>query len=150
MSEATLRRLASIQSHLSSLPRSGRLAGKVCIVTGAGSGIGRASVYAFAHQGAKHIYALDYDDSGLPSLKEDVEAKYGGGSGSADGKVKVTTHCCDCADEAAVRELVQRVEEEEGRLDVFFANAGIVGNPVPVGMLEEEDIAETLRVNVLG
>ncbi|PWN18145.1 NAD(P)-binding protein [Microstroma glucosiphilum] len=136
-------RISQLRSHLSHKPRSGRLAGQVCIVTGVGSltGIGRASVLLFAHEGARAIYALDHDDSNLPSLKEAVKEKYG-------DEVRVETHACDCADEEEIKKVVERVVKEEGRLDVFFANAGVPGTMGPLGTLEAEDLAETMRVNV--
>lgn len=136
-------RLNQLRSHLTHKPRSSRLAGQVCIVTGVGSltGIGRASVLLFAHEGARAIYALDHDDSNLPSLKESVKEGYG-------DQTRVETLACDCADEDEIRKLVERVVQEEGRLDVFFANAGVPGQVGPLGTLEAEDLAETMRVNV--
>lgn len=140
--ESTLRRLEHLQSHLTRRPRSGRVSGYVCIVTGAGSptGIARASVLHLAHEGAKHIYALDFDGSNFDDLKDKVKERY--------PDVKVTSMECDAADEESIKGIVERAMKEEGRLDVFFANAAIVGNPVPVGMLDAEDVAETMRVNV--
>lgn len=140
--DATLRRLAHIQAHLKRHPRSGRLNGKVCIVTGAGSltGIGRATVIHYAHEGAKHIYALDLDGSNLDKLRKVVQTQY--------PDVKVDTLACDAADEDAVRDICERAIQDEGRLDVFFSNAAIVGNPVSIGMLDAEDVSETFRVNV--
>ncbi|CAO1622971.1 unnamed protein product [Sympodiomycopsis kandeliae] len=140
--EATLRRLEVIQKHLESVPRSGRLAGKVAIVTGVGSltGIGRATVKHFAHEGAKHIYALDYDDTNLEELKSTLEGKY------AD--VKITVKQCDAADEQSISDVVDLAIKENDRLDIFFANAAIVGSPIPIWHSDAEDVAETMRVNV--
>lgn len=140
--DATLRRLAHIQSHLTRRPRSGRLNGKVCIVTGAGSltGIGRATVLHYAHEGAKHIYALDFDGSNLEDLKTRIAGQY--------PEVKVDTLECDAADEEAIQGICEKAISEEGRLDVFFANAAVVGNPMPIGAVDPEDLSETFRVNV--
>lgn len=82
---------------------SGRLEGKVCIVTGAGSGIGRASALLFAQEGAT-VVAADLD----PSLEG-------------------VTHRVDVADEQETRALAAAVVSEHGRIDVLFNNAGIAG-----------------------
>lgn len=138
----TLRRLETIKAHLDSHPRSGRLSGKVAIVTGVGSltGIGRATVKHFAHEGVKHIYALDYDDTNLAELKSTIEGKY--------KDVKITVQQCDAADEKAISDVVDLALKEEDRLDVFFANAAIVGSPTPIWDVDTEDLTETMRVNV--
>ncbi|GJE95067.1 SDR family oxidoreductase [Phanerochaete sordida] len=115
----TVARLQKIQTHLETAPRAGRLRDKVCIVTGVGSlkGIGRASAMLFAHEGARHLYLLDFDDTNLPDLKSTIESKY--------PDVKVTVQQGDAADEATIEKLCKQALQEEGRLDVFFANAGV-------------------------
>jgi NAD(P)-dependent dehydrogenase (short-subunit alcohol dehydrogenase family) len=97
---------------------SGRLAGKVCIVTGAGSGIGRASALLFAAEGAT-VVAADID----------LEA---------DG----VTHRVDVGDESETNALAAAVVAEHGRIDVLFNNAGIAG----VGDLEETSLELWERV----
>jgi NAD(P)-dependent dehydrogenase (short-subunit alcohol dehydrogenase family) len=102
-----------------------RLEGKVCIVTGAGSGIGRATARLFAEEGAT-VVAADID-------------------GSADG----VTHRVDVGDEGDVEELASSVVSECGRIDVLFNNAGIAG----VGDLEETSLElweRVMRVNARG
>jgi NAD(P)-dependent dehydrogenase (short-subunit alcohol dehydrogenase family) len=102
-----------------------RLAGKVCIVTGAGSGIGRASALLFAAEGAT-VVAADID----PSLEG-------------------VTHRVDVADEEETEALAEAVVAEHGRIDVLFNNAGIAG----VGDLQETTLElweRVMRVNVRG
>lgn len=68
----------------------------------------------YAHEGAKHIYVVDFDPTNLPNLKETIEKAY--------PDVKVTTVEADASDDVAIEGLCQRALKEEGRLDVFFAN----------------------------
>ncbi|KAI0685194.1 NAD-P-binding protein [Cytidiella melzeri] len=138
----TLARLESIQGHLKTAPRSGRLQGKVCIITGVGSlkGIGRASAMIYAHEGAKHLYLLDFDGKNLPELKATIESKY--------PDVKATVVQGDAADEETISELCKRALQEEGKLDVFFANAGVATG----GHLDQvtvEQFTRLMRVNAL-
>jgi NAD(P)-dependent dehydrogenase (short-subunit alcohol dehydrogenase family) len=81
---------------------SGRLEGKVCVITGAAGGIGRATADTFAGEGAR-VVGVDLVEHpvGEPALQADV------------------------TDEQAVVKLYQRVREELGRIDVLFNNAGI-------------------------
>jgi NAD(P)-dependent dehydrogenase (short-subunit alcohol dehydrogenase family) len=76
--EATVARLTAIRAHLESAPRRGRLAGKVAVVTGAGSrsGIGRAAATLFAHEGARHVYCLDFDASNFEELAQLLNKRY--------------------------------------------------------------------------
>jgi NAD(P)-dependent dehydrogenase (short-subunit alcohol dehydrogenase family) len=102
-----------------------RLAGKVCIVTGAASGIGRESARLFADEGAI-VAAADLD-------------------GGAEG----VTHRVDVADEHETQALAAAIVAEHGRIDVLFNNAGIPG----VGDLEETTLdlwERVLRVNARG
>jgi NAD(P)-dependent dehydrogenase (short-subunit alcohol dehydrogenase family) len=101
-----------------------RLADKVCIVTGAGSGIGRATAALFAAEGARLVAA-------------DVEASEG------------VTHRVDVADEEQTVALARVVVDEYGRIDVLFNNAGIAG----VGDLQETSLElweRVMRVNARG
>jgi NAD(P)-dependent dehydrogenase (short-subunit alcohol dehydrogenase family) len=79
-----------------------RLAGKVCVVTGAAGGIGGATAEVFAREGA-HVVGVDLIEHAV-------------------GELSLTA---DVADETAVSELYARVHRELGRIDVLFNNAGI-------------------------
>jgi NAD(P)-dependent dehydrogenase (short-subunit alcohol dehydrogenase family) len=112
-----------------------RLAGKVCIVTGAGSGIGRASALLFAAEGAQ-VVAADVDEATAAATVAEI------GGGAIALRV-------DVADEAETRALAAATVERFERIDVLFNNAGIAG----VGDLEETSLElweQVMRVNVRG
>ncbi|KAI0062914.1 sex determination protein tasselseed-2 [Artomyces pyxidatus] len=138
----TVSRIQKIQSHLSEAPRGIQLKDKVCIITGVGSlkGIGRATSLLFAHQGAKHLYLLDFSDENLPNLKSTIEQKY--------PDVKATVIQADAADDAAISGVCERALQEEGRLDVFFANAGIA-TASTIEHTPADVFNEVMRVNAL-
>ncbi|CAK5281586.1 unnamed protein product [Mycena citricolor] len=140
--ESTKSRIQKIQSHLAESPRGSRLKGKVCIITGVGSlkGIGRATALLFAHEGAKHLYLLDFDETNLPNLASTLNVAY--------PDVKVTTLQGDAADEAAIEGLCQRALKEEGRLDVFFANAGFASRET-METTTTELFMKSMKVNSL-
>jgi NAD(P)-dependent dehydrogenase (short-subunit alcohol dehydrogenase family) len=117
----------------------GRLGGRRTIVTGAASGIGRASALRFAEEGAA-VLASDLDEDGLAETVEQIE-KAGG---------RALDVAADAADEAAVAGLVARCVSEWGGLEVMFANAGIGGSFAPVLDLSVEDWNEVLKVNLIG
>ncbi|MFW6086360.1 MAG: SDR family NAD(P)-dependent oxidoreductase [Myxococcota bacterium] len=115
------------------------LEGKRAIVTGAASGIGRASAVRFVEQGAV-VVACDVDRAGL----EETARLLPGGDGRARLRV------VDVGVEAAVGQLVAETVADLGGLDVFFANAGVGGRPVPFDELTEQDWLDLLRVNLVG
>jgi len=88
-----------------------RLQGKVAIVTGAASGVGRAIAERFAAEGAQ-LALLDLDGAGLERAAAEI-----------DGEVEC--HTVDVADAAAVRAAFERTVEKHGRLDVLSHNAGL-------------------------
>ncbi|HKH95011.1 MAG TPA: SDR family NAD(P)-dependent oxidoreductase, partial [Beijerinckiaceae bacterium] len=116
-----------------------RVAGKVAIVTGAASGIGRASALLFANEGAA-LVAVDRNEDGA---RDTVAAI------TRDGGRAVAV-AADSGYEADVQAFVARAEEEFGRLDIVFANAGISGGLVPLFEQSVELWQEILRVNLVG
>jgi NAD(P)-dependent dehydrogenase (short-subunit alcohol dehydrogenase family) len=115
-----------------------RLAGKVAIITGAGSGIGRASALLFASEGAKLVIG-DKADSIHETAKMVTEA---GGT--------VTAMQMDAGVEGDVEKMVATAISSYGGLDIAFANAGISGGMEGVFETTPEHMAEVLRVNLIG
>ena len=110
------------------------LAGKVAIVTGAASGIGRASARLFATAGAR-VIAADRAE---------------GIHDTPQGDPLIVAHQCDTADETAIKDLIARAVSEFGGLDIVFANAGIAAVPPTYWESGPEDWAEVLRINLIG
>jgi NAD(P)-dependent dehydrogenase (short-subunit alcohol dehydrogenase family) len=83
---------------------------KVCVVTGAGRGIGEAIARRFAREGAKGVVVADRASSELEKVAKDI-----GGLAVA----------CDVAHEPDIRQLIAAAETRFGPIDIFFSNAGI-------------------------
>ncbi len=116
----------------------GRMQGKSVIITGAGSGIGRAASLLFAKEGAKLI-AVDKTEA----VKETVEqVKRAGGIAEAI--------MADAGSEQDVIGFIDRAVATHGRLDAIWANAGISGGLVPLAEQTVEHWQEILRVNLIG
>lgn len=111
--------------------------------TGANSalGIGRAAAHLFAENGAKAVYICDYDGSNLAAHKEEIRAAY--------PNVDIHPRQFDAADEASVKAVVDDALDRYGRLDVFFANAGITGLNTIFSDFTDEDFMQVLRTNTL-
>ena len=117
----------------------GRLSGKRAIITGAASGIGRASLLLFAREGAR-VLAVDREAAALDAAV--TEAAAAGGTALAQSG--------DAGDEAAVAGLVGRCVAEWGGVDAVFANAGVSGGRIPLLEQTVEQWHEILRVNLIG
>jgi NAD(P)-dependent dehydrogenase (short-subunit alcohol dehydrogenase family) len=117
----------------------GRLNGKRAIVTGAGSGIGRASALLFAREGAA-VLAVDKTRDAVEETARQIAA--------AGGKACAVT--ADTGSEADVEGFVARAIAEFGGLDVVYANAGVSGGMVPLLEQTVEHWQEILRVNLIG
>jgi len=116
----------------------GRLSGKRAIVTGAGSGIGRATSILYAKEGAA-VLCVDKTDA----VEETAAAIRESG-----GTVHVMT--CDVGTEADVKSYVAAAVRQMGGIDVLYANAGISGGYVPVTEQTVDQWQEVLRVNLIG
>jgi NAD(P)-dependent dehydrogenase (short-subunit alcohol dehydrogenase family) len=119
----------------------GRLAGKVAIITGAGSGIGRATACRFAAEGANVVVA-EINDAGAEETVELARAQGGGEC------VAIRT---DVTDPDSVERAVAAAVERFGHLDVMHNNAG--GSSVDDGPVTEVSLDEwwrTIKIDLLG
>lgn len=116
----------------------GALDGKIAIITGAGSGIGRASALRFAAEGAQLVIA-DKSEAVFETASQ-VEAAGG----------KAIALQVDAGLETDVIKLVDAAREHFGGVDVAFANAGIIGDISGLFEIDPAAMAETLRVNLIG
>lgn len=114
----------------------GKLDGKVAIVTGGASGIGKGTVEAFVEEGARVIVG-DVDSDGIGALIGKL------GHNQVDGSV------VDVRDEAAVQRLVEQAFRRFGRLDIAFNNAG-VGGFSPIHAYSLEDWDRVLGISLTG
>lgn len=115
------------------------LDGKVALVTGAGSGIGRATAVLLAREGAT-VVVLGHRQESADDVADEI--RRGGGT--------VLPVAADVADAGAVRDVVARVERELGRLDVVVANAGVNGVWAPLEELTPQEWADTIATNLTG
>jgi NAD(P)-dependent dehydrogenase (short-subunit alcohol dehydrogenase family) len=116
----------------------GRLEGKSVIITGAGSGIGRAASLLFTKEGAKLI-AVDRTEG----VKETV-AQIQKAGGTAEAVI------ADAGSEKDVMAFIDKAVSKYGKLDAIWANAGISGGLVPIAEQTVEHWQEVLRVNLIG
>jgi len=112
----------------------GRLNGKVAVITGAASGIGRGSVDLFVAEGAKVIAADISDDRGQ-RIEEDHK-----------GKVKFVH--CDVTQEAEIAGAIAAAVKEFGKLDCLFSNAGTGGARDPADGVTAEGFDQVMHLHV--
>jgi short-subunit dehydrogenase len=112
---------------------------KVIVVTGAGSGIGRALVLNLLKKGAR-VAAVDISEA---SLRETVEL-------AGEHRSKISSHIVNVSDKAAVEALPQQVIEAQGAVDGIINNAGIIQPFVRLNELEYAAIERVINVNLYG
>lgn len=117
----------------------GRVEGKVALVTGAGSGIGRASAALLAREGAA-VIATDLNVGEVEATAEAIRA--------AGGRARALPQ--DAAAEDAWHEVLASIRETEGRLDVLLNNAGVSGDRTPFFETSLELWRKVHGVNVEG
>ncbi|OGL32948.1 short-chain dehydrogenase [Candidatus Saccharibacteria bacterium RIFCSPHIGHO2_12_FULL_42_8] len=112
---------------------------KIFVVTGAGSGIGKALVEALLEKGAK-VAAVDIHEETLQQLKQSVSEK----------SDRISTHTLDISDKQAVEKLPSEVIEAHGTVDAIINNAGIIQPFVKINDLDYKSIEKVMNINFYG
>jgi NAD(P)-dependent dehydrogenase (short-subunit alcohol dehydrogenase family) len=112
--------------------------GMVAVVTGGGSGIGRAFCEALANAGAQHVVVADINHDNAVAVASEINSRHLG---------KAIAVAVDVSNEEAVSGLIGRIRQEIGEIDLWCSNAGInVGN----GLGNAVDWQRSIGVNILG
>ncbi|GGG71943.1 SDR family NAD(P)-dependent oxidoreductase [Paenibacillus radicis (ex Gao et al. 2016)] len=111
------------------------LQNKICFITGAGKGIGRATLERFVEEGAQLIYANDIEESSLDSYCSE--------------HVQVVPLYFDVSDTAQVKQAFLKIKKESGRLDVLVNNAGMMQDAL-IGTISRSLMERLFAVNVFG
>jgi NAD(P)-dependent dehydrogenase (short-subunit alcohol dehydrogenase family) len=114
---------------------SGKLEGKIALVTGGNSGIGLATAKRFVNEGA-YVYITGRRRPELDQAVKTIGANVSGVRG-------------DTSNLGDLDKLFAQIKQEKGRLDIVFANAGL-GHLAPLGSITEEQYDQTFNVNVKG
>jgi NAD(P)-dependent dehydrogenase (short-subunit alcohol dehydrogenase family) len=115
------------------------LGGRVALVTGAGSGIGKASAQLFARSGA-NVVVLDLEQPEVQATVDEIIQQGG----------QAIPLAVDVSKPEAMQKAIKEAGEKWGRLDIVFANAGINGVWAPLDELEPDEWDQTLEVNLKG
>lgn len=110
---------------------------KVVLITGAGQGIGLALARRLHEQGA-HVALVDVNEPGLKAAAKVL------------GDTRVFTATADVTDRAAMAEVVARVIDHHGRLDVVVANAGVTPPPATIRTMDLADYDRVVAINQTG
>jgi NAD(P)-dependent dehydrogenase (short-subunit alcohol dehydrogenase family) len=114
------------------------LAGRIALVTGASRGIGRAAALAFAEAGA-HVVAIARTQGALEELDDAIRAR---------GAEPATLVPLDLKDFAALDRLGAALNQRWSKLDVLLANAGVLGDLMPLGHIDPKAWDTVMAVNV--
>lgn len=116
-----------------------KLAGKTAVVTGAGSGMGKAIAQLFAAEGC-NVVAADINQQRLEIVQTEIKASSG----------EVTTIIADMASEEDIEQMISAAVTAYGSLDILVNNAGIMDHFAPVADLDNTMWEKVMNINVTG
>jgi len=116
---------------------SGRLEGRIAVITGGAAGLGKAAALRLAREGAV-IEILDLHDA----AEAVAEIEKAGG--------KAYSTICDCTDEDQIAQAAAAVDARHGRIDILVNNAGILSGRKPWHTLSKEEVNRYVQVNYIG
>jgi glucose 1-dehydrogenase len=117
-----------------------KLKGKVALVTGSDSGIGRAIALAFAEEGCKVVITYHSDEKSAKEVTDIVTQK---GGSAICRQLNVT-------DEANVKDLFKKATEHYSQIDILVNNAGVNGNNIPVEAMDTKAFDTCIKTNLYG
>lgn len=116
------------------------LSGKVALITGAGSGIGKGVARVFARSGAA-LMLVDLNADDLNGVADEIKA---------EGECEVECCAADVSDATAMKRACEAAAARFGRIDIVHANAGINGVWAPIEELSPEEFDRTIAINLRG
>ncbi len=116
------------------------LEGQTALITGAGKGLGQATLKSFAQAGAAVIYANDIVQGSIDDTAKELTDTYG---------VKIVPLYFDVSDSAAVKDAIMRIKKEQGYIDTLVNNAGVMQDAL-IGSVTRPLIDSIYNVNVFG
>lgn len=120
----------------------GKLQGRIALVTGASRGIGYHAALAYAREGA-HVIAVARTVGGLEELDDAIKQQ-----AKSTGHGSATLVPADLTEFDALDRLGASIDERWGKLDILLANAGILGGLSPIGHIEPKTFQKVFDINV--
>ena len=115
-----------------------RLNGKVAIVTGASSDIGKGIVKRFTEEGAK-VIMIARNLEGLEKARKEI--------GNEESTASIS---CDLIDESQTQQAVSQIMDTYGKIDILVNNAGAINDPIHFHKMQDSEIKKLIDINLLG